>query len=143
MRSVQTYNAIRVMIYPMRYGTKTSFIPLYMFSKSRAFRKLYCSEKVAKAKGRKNEQKSRAIYESFIIMFPKKAVMLLKVVRKNPQENKKNGIASYRMKRKSILMPSTHMSYLFSHVGRPSPPILMIFDVFERYPREKKFATGI
>ena len=44
---------------------------------------------------------------------------------------------------KRILTPSIHISPLLSHVGSPILPIVRSRDDLDRYPRDRKFATGI
>jgi len=77
------------------------------------------------------------------MIWPKKAVILVNVVKKKPKEKRKKGIALYKMNTNKSLMPSNQISDLFSHVGSPMLPIIRSLETFDKYPSEKKFAPGI
>jgi hypothetical protein len=65
-------------------------------------------------------------------MLPKNTVILCKAVKKKPNENKKNGIASYKMNIKRSLIPSIHISDFLSQVGKPTLPIVRSREDLER-----------
>jgi hypothetical protein len=64
-------------------------------------------------------------------------------VRKEPLEERKKGMALYKMKTKSSLTPSIAVSYFSCQVGSPMPPMITSLEVLERNPRDRKLRTGI